>query len=266
MTDCLNDMQIEDVLAGSAEPEGISHVDACPQCRQRVEAAKAVRTRLRKAVGSIHAPLETVDRIRALTVGQPDKAPGRPARPPWVLRHWGTLAAAASVLIIVSLAVVVNLVGPTPAEAAASELVQLHQHNMTGHDDLVRHGSHAETQAYLTEKLGFTPAVPDELGNRRIRGCCVSRFLGRRAGTMVVEGPGEPISIIVSDANARPLQTDRSIHKDGRTYWVCPMQGFFTVAVQEDGLIYCAVGKDTPEHLAELLDEILSRHTMPPTD
>ncbi|HUX02787.1 MAG TPA: hypothetical protein VMY35_17635 [Phycisphaerae bacterium] len=82
--------------------------------------------------------------------------------------------------------------------------------------------------------------------------------LRRRAGNFIVDGPNGPISVTVSDANARQLATDRRISRDGRTFWVCPMEGFYTVAVEEDGLNYCAVGDDAPEHLVDLLDGILS--------
>lgn len=257
MTDCLSDIQIEDVLAGSADASASGHLETCAACRQRVEAAKALQQRLRGAFQSVHAPADAAGRIRAATVEKTPAHAERRRPRPWAIRHWGTLAAAASLLVVASVILIASLGGPTSAEAAAAELVEIHQANMAGHGDLVTHGTHDQTQAYLHEKLGFKPAVPDETGENRIRACCVSRFLGRRAGNMVVEGPHGPISVIVSDANAKQLQTGRSIVKAGRTYWVCPMKGFFTVAVQEGRLIYCAVGEEEPQHLADLLDGIL---------
>jgi hypothetical protein len=263
MTDCLNDIQIEDVLAGRGDEQARAHVRDCADCARRLDDAGATRHRLRAAFASIHAPRDAADRIRRAIATRTADAPGEPAPAerrgrPWLIRHLGALSAAAALVIVVLLVAILQLSQPSLAQAAAAELVRLHQANLAGHSEMVALGSAEQTQAYLAGKLGFTPAVPDELGDRRIRGCCVSRFLGRRAGNFIVDGPHGPISVVVSDANARQLQTDRKISLGGRTFWVCPMQGFYTVAVQEGPLIYCAVGDDEPDRLAALLDGILS--------
>jgi hypothetical protein len=265
MSGCLDEIELEEALAGQAGEQAAAHLAECETCRGRLGEARALRERLRGALREVHVPDASADRVREMTVGLtpvPANQPGETGTPsvrrPWLLRRWGVLAMAASLLIILSV-VVIQMTAPTSAQAAALELVNLHKQNLGGHHALISHDSHAESQAYLTEQLGFQPAVPDALGRGRIRACCVSRFLGRQAGNLVVDGPNGTISVIVSEMNARKLMTDRKITRNGRTYWVCPMEGYFTVGVQEGSLIYCAVGNDTPEHLVDLLDEILSR-------
>ncbi|MCG3178215.1 MAG: hypothetical protein BIFFINMI_00540 [Phycisphaerae bacterium] len=248
MSDCLDDIQLEDALAGEPDAGAAGHLAACQACRGRLAEARELKTRLRQAFADVHVSPQAEARVRSLSASG-----GRS-----LLRRWWPLAAAACLAAGLTVVAVMRLGEPAPAQAAAMELVELHRQNLAGGQGM-QHESAADAQAYLRRELGFQCPVPDELGERRMKSCCVSRFLGRKAGNMVVQGPHGQVSLIVSDVNARQLQTGRKIEREGRTFWVCPMSGFRTVAVQQGGLIYCAVGDETPDYLAELLGDLLDR-------
>ncbi len=260
MTPCLNDEQLEDALAGNPAPDASAHLAECAACRGRLADAVQLRDRLRNAFKSLHAPPELAERIAAATAG----APGRPDAPvsghrSWGRRYWPSLAAAAAILAVASLAAVWPYLRPAPANAAVSELVRIHEQVLNDPDQFATHDG-VDAQAYLSRQLGFTPAVPDDPGDPRMRACCISQFLGAKAGAMVVDGPTRPITLVVAQVNGNPLRSSgRDIRKGGRTFWVCPMKGYVTVAVQEGRLIYCAVGEDSAEDLAAVLNRILDR-------
>ncbi|MDD4889374.1 MAG: hypothetical protein PHU85_05550 [Phycisphaerae bacterium] len=261
MTNCLSDIQIEDALCGDADEAARAHLADCPACRDRLAAAQAVRGQLRATLGAAKAPSALVDRIRRMTVA----AQPVDARPPVrfaarMLRHWRGLAAAAGLLVVLSVLAIMAFTRPTEA-VAAQELIKLHEQNLAGQTDLLHHGTHDQSETYLSDTLGFKVAIPHDQGELRLRGCCVTRFLGQPAGNMMIAGPNGPVSVIVSNVNARELTTKVKIERDGRTYWVCPMKGFTTVAVQDGRLIYAAVGNETPDRLVAVLGDILSQHT-----
>lgn len=273
MTECLDDIQLEDALCGQCPPTAREHLAQCAACSRRLAEAQALRVGLRQAFAGVHAPAALVERIREQTVGatRGDGASAAPAvihrletcatnaHHPWARRHWSWLAAAAGIMILASLGIVWQLSTPSPV-AAAEELVKLHEQNLAGNTGMVAHESHDQDEAYLSDKLGYKVEVPHNQGELRMKGCCVARFLGKQAGNVVVEGPRGRVSIIVSDVNARRLMTREKIVRDGSTFWVCPMKGFYTIAVEHDGLIYCAVGDDTPGHLVDILADILRQH------
>jgi hypothetical protein len=265
MTDCLDDIQIEEALCGQADEWVTAHLSLCSACHRRLVEAQAIRTQLRAAFQQVHVPQNLVERITQMTVGQGCEAPaataprrGYPHRIPRWMHHWGRLTAAACLILGVSLVALWQWTQPASA-SAAQELVRLHEQNLSGHMELM-HESHDQDEAFLSNKLGYKVAMPRDKGELRMKGCCVARFLGRQAGNMVIHGSNGPISVIVSDVNENELKTKANIVKDGRTFWVCPMKGFHTVAVRNGGLIYCAVGDETPENLVAILNDILNQH------
>ena len=261
MTDCLDDIQVEDAACGPVEGAVANHLADCSACRERVAAAKAIRSRLQANFSAVAAPATLVGRIRELTVDS--RSPTQRVRlAPRLLHHWGRWAIAASLVLGVSGIVFMHL--HQPAEAAASqatrELVTLHEANLSAHGDMAHHGSHDQSEAYLSDQLGFAVSVPRDQGELRVKGCCVSRLLGRPAGNMIVDGPNGKITLIVSEVKADELEAKAQIVRGGRKFLVCQMKEFCTVAVQQGRLIYCAVGKDRPDDLVDVLVKVLDQN------
>ena len=251
----LTDEQLEAVLHGWA-PEA-DHLAECPQCRARLEERRAIRARLRGAFSSIHADQALTDSIRgALGEAEAQPAPREERRPSGIYRILVPSLAAAAVLIV-GIPVIIFLTRSTPARAAEAELHKIHQHGLSPHTDLYADAKPEELARYLRDKLGFTPALPRLGAGMSLRGCCVSHFRKKPAGSYVVDTDRGVISVIVLKEKADVVGLKEQIRHRGRTYDAGSYAKCQMVSLELGGYTYCAVGEVSRAFLADLLRELV---------
>lgn len=250
----LTDEQFEDILQGRApEPD---HVATCEQCKMRLTEQMAVRGRLRSAFESVTTDKALKDRVRAmLPSGLSPQPRERPAARVFrqLIHHlsWPTLAAAA--ILVVAIPVIIFLASSEPA-TAAEELYRLHEHSLSPHTDLHAGRSPQELAVHLKDKLGFRPAFPQPGVGMTMRGCCVTHFREKPAGSYVVDTDRGVISIIVLSDRDSAVGLTGQMRYGGRTYEIGSFAKCQMAAIELDGYTYCAVGEASYEFLIELLD------------
>jgi anti-sigma factor RsiW len=244
----LTDEQFEDVLAGAAEP---SHLAECGECRARLAERRAVRDRLRASFASVRPSAALADRVRQAAAG-PAAVVSIQHKRRMARLGWETLAAAAAVLVAVSIPAILYLT--TPREAAAQEeLAQIHEHNLMAHNEFYADADPAKIAEYLKTQLGFQPATPRPGQGLAMRGCCVTHFKGQEVGSYVVDTPRGPISIIVVPQNPKALGLTQTVQAGGQEFWT---GGFATnnlVVARRGAYSYCAVGEVPHDLLTQVL-------------
>lgn len=264
----LTNEQFEDVLQNNAVHDVTRHMAGCAPCRRRLEEARAIQERLRKAFGAVHASPALAERIRSQA--QEYDKPGFAAlrengdiqvfataaktRKPLfsVRRLWPVLAAAAAIVGL-ALPIAIYFSGPSAVQAAPRELVAIHEHNLGGNHGFFVEDDPAKLASYFKQRLGFIPAMPKINQGLSIRGCCVRKFLGRIVGSYVVNTPHGPVSVIV--VNAPPENLGMSGHSQvgEQTIWTGGFSGNRLAAVRMGEFTYCAVGQGPAENLTQLL-------------
>ncbi|KKL07591.1 hypothetical protein LCGC14_2584500, partial [marine sediment metagenome] len=167
------------------------------------------------------------------------------------------LASAAAALIIVATAGV-YLALPQSAQAAQARLAEIHGHNLSPHQEFYTRADPAELARYLKHRLGFHAAVPRLNAGMSIRGCCMSHFRGKPAGSYVVDTPRGVISVIVMAHAPESLGMQTELHRGGRTYRVGSFKMCNMAAVKLGRFTYCAVGNVPRTFLADLLGLLVS--------
>ena len=191
----LTDEQFESILTGAeGEPADLDERD-----RARLVEARAVRSRVRSAFGSVSAGEALAGRISAAVRagahgrGAPSrKQPRRVIRLRWRLAPIGVAAA-----VLVVAAVMFNFTADRAA-AGPAELARIHNDNLTAAGEFLAVGDAAQIAEHLRTRLGFTPKVVSRDGRTRLVGCSVAKFRGRRTATYLVTVDGEKVSVIVT--------------------------------------------------------------------
>jgi anti-sigma factor RsiW len=241
-------------LADAPEASG-PHVASCPACRGRLDEVLALRRRLKRAYGSVHADAALAEKVAAAVRGVRVRRSDRRVRP-WLRRLAPSLAAAAA-LVLATVGLTLTLSEPEQAAAAPAELAQIHQTNLMPHAAL--HGSDdpAEVAAHLRRELGFVPALPRLGAGMALRGCCVAHFRNRPVGSYVLETDRGVMSVIVLEDRPGSLEfADRRAYH-GRTYYLGAFARCKMAAVRIGDYTYTAVGETDVAWLVELLASLL---------
>ena len=106
--------------------------------------------------------------------------------------------------------------------------------------------------------LGFTPVLPKLGQGMSIRGCCVSHFKGKIAGSYVVDTDEGIVSVIVVTDHPKALGMKQTIQHEGRTFGKGSFAKCNMVTARVGDLTYCAVAEVLPHRvLTELLTCLL---------
>lgn len=250
----LNDEQFEDAL-GPDPPRAVAeHLSACEKCRQTLAERMAIRARLQRAFAAVHAPAGLADRIRAQS---PSATGTRHMSLSFRRRVWPILAAATAVLVM-ALPLAVYLAGPSLAQAAQQELVDIHRNNLTDGHDFSSEYEPDKLAAYFRDKLGFVPAMPRLNRGMALRGCCVAHFRDQVVGSYVVNTPRGVISIIAVKDKPEAMGMKAWSTGAGRNFYSGAFGANSLAAVRMGDFTYCAVGEVPAESLVELLSLLVA--------
>ena len=251
----LTDEQLEEIIQDDSL--AFEHLDSCQLCKQRLAEKRALTDRLKLAFSKVEMATELEQRIRTqLNINS--KTSSEPKIKILDFRaHWKSISAIAAAAIILIVAVPVSMRLMTPALAAQAQLVQIHEHNMSGSHEFYSESDPAKLAQYLKGKLGFTPSMPTPGRGLALRGCCIRHFRGKVVGSYVVETPEGIVSVIVVTDTPKSMGMKRNSKLKGRTFWEGSFAKCEMVTVSLDGLSYCAVGEVSREYLTDLLLQLL---------
>jgi hypothetical protein len=185
--------QFEDILSGAA-PQGD---DICPEDLARLEEARAMRDRLAAAFDSTHAGESLADKVRASLQTTPAPAPEPRRRSIYFPTGLMSLAAAASVLIVIT--IMYSISDPEPALAGTVELANIHKVNLREPAGFYATGDCEEIKAYFQRELGFVPKLLEQCPKLQVVGCYVTKLHGKTVATYVVKLGDSQASVIVTE-------------------------------------------------------------------
>ena len=240
----LTEEQLEQIMQGIEV--GAAHLASCDLCKSRLEEKQVLAKRLSSAFDNVKASRELVQTIRGKINSEsiePSHIQGKNIlniRIHW--RGWATaISSAAAVLVLVSL--IVYLSAPSQAEAAQSELVKIHQHNISGNHEFYSEAEPEKLAVYFKEKLGFNPRLPETGQGLALRGCCVRHFQGQVVGSYVVDTPEGVMSVVVVTDTPESLGITSKFKHGEYTFWKSEFAKCDMVSVRIGDYTYCAVGE-----------------------
>jgi anti-sigma factor RsiW len=145
-------------LDANGRMEVLKHLDTCDSCRLAYESARELRRAIKKSTPYFHCPSDTAERIRS-AARRSVKTPGR-----WSSTRWAWGAAAASLLLAVSLAYNVVLLNRRVPEQdlLTQEVLSSHVRSLIGSHlvDVPSSDQHT-VKPWFNGKLDFSPPVMD---------------------------------------------------------------------------------------------------------
>jgi len=261
------DEQFEEILAGT--PDATGHLDACSDCRAKLQEKLALRDRLKAAFGSVHPGGDFLQRLRAEvsaatlagavaaraadSAETPATAEQRNAlrarRVIWRLGMSVAMAAA----IVLAVTVAWPLVNPKPVLAAETQLAQIHLANLQN------------LQTMPPENVDQVAAVLSGQSGQHAPRCnmknctCQSMLCGKKAVSYLVDDNGVPVSIVVAPLRAETLGFGQRMCRCGRTLYCCSHKDCRMVSVQVGDRTYVAIGKLDHQKLTTLLMKLLAQ-------
>jgi len=237
----LNDEQLEDVLAGLVEEP--AHLAECAACRVRLDEQRRVQAAVRRSFGSLRANGALADRVRAALDGPPAR----------VIRLRRLIPLAAAAVLTIAAGVTIWALRSEPLRAG---LVDIHCEHLSEGHEFHTDADPAKLTAYMTDRLGFAPAMPKLGQGMSLRGCCFAHFRDRPVGSYVVDTPRGPISVIVVSETPETIGITETLQLRGRNYGVGSFARCTMATVRLGDYTYCAVGEVPAEMLADLLGRL----------
>lgn len=248
----LNDIEIEDILAGRAElPHDADHVS-----RQRLDEARAMQGRLTRAGQATTAPAGLADRIRRALDDDGDEGtnsdrPTRALRFPATLRRLAPALAAAAMLAV-AVGIYVFSGGTAPAYAQP-ELAAIHETNVAHGNDFQPCRDGKTIARRMGQQCGRKVAIPQLPGACKFVGSTLAKFRDHTVASAVVESGKGTVSVIGVLDPAETLGFSHSSKRGTRTFYMCGFERCHMAAVSVDGLTLIATGEVDHEQLIALL-------------
>ena len=240
---------IDGEYAETERHEVETHLDACPQCRRRVDRESTF-------IGAVraHAPVESMppsaaQRLFAVIAAEPAPAPVIVAQRSW----WGRglisprgLALAATVIVGVGFGLVAARGGADDTERIATEAIASH----TRSSPMEVRGSSRQVLAYLAANVPFEVELPfDGQADVRLVGARLTRVDGRDAVLLHYLAGREPLTVVQvasRDAGTPPAATT----EEPRVY---SENGFDAVTYRRRGVVSSFVGSGRDGRLPALV-------------
>lgn len=225
-----------------------------------------INTKLDQAVVQRLARLRSVpvdvSRLDASLQGRipPHPAPSAPrVTPLWIGRAVGRLgpvrAAAASLLVMATLAAVLLVSSTGPVVAAPAEMADVHQRLISGESPITRVDSVEEARQVLRSQWSDAPTLP-EIPAEHVAACCLRSVQNRRVACLLLDGHGGPVSVVVGRAKDFRLPEGPTRTINGITYRVGASGGMHLVMTEHAGRMICVIGEVEVERLVDLASEL----------
>lgn len=247
----LTDIELEEMFR-LAEPDN-EHLMQCEHCKVRLDEMRALKSHLQSAFANVKASEELASKIQTQIKSRMSKA--------HILLHSSLrrLAWTASAAAVIGLVITIGMltIKPSAAEAARAELFDIHARNVAGNHEFYSTSDPAKLAEYFTDKLGFTPNLPEPGKGMALRGCCVRHFKDQVVGSYVVDTPEGVMSIVVATDSAESMGMVGNKLDNGRTFYIGDFAQSNMVAIRMGQYSYCAVGEISHDYLIDLLSKLL---------
>ncbi len=184
----LTEEQLEDILAGSVEDDGLTASD-----RAQLAEARAVRERLRGAFAGVRADALLAGRVQEALRRQGHDGSSRRV---FVYRLIPAAIAAAALLVLVP--TILNVTTPAPAEAGTKDLVRVHEDNLAGKGGFFPASDRDRLLVMFREKLRFDPVALPAGPDVKLQGGCLVRIASRDAAGYLLAVGNSQITVIVT--------------------------------------------------------------------
>jgi hypothetical protein len=257
----LTDEQFEDVLRSPGSHA--EHLAACEDCRRVLGEHEALRLRLQRGFASVMVPQGLVDRIAAQAHGQaqrgqniglgPNSGGSPRIRRPYFIFRWPVMAAAAAILIA---AVTIGFMiwSPQSANAAQSQLVRIHQANLSGEARMFASGEPGQLKEYLQSQMKESIPIVNPSQGMKLQGCCVARFKDKDAASYLVKTDQGSVSIIILKESPQALGMKQMAAPD---FWSAASDNCNMAAAHcPCGHFFYAVGEAPTSTLVNVLAQV----------
>lgn len=208
-------------LDASKVPDVEGHLEACPACRQTVEAERTFRDVLRDKLPPEPVPSHVEQQLRSALAEQDQERTRAAPLPVWGRRPWAVALAASVVLIAVG-GILGYLVARPRLGAGvppmAAELVSEHmKFALLENPAELSSNSTQHVALWVQDRIGQPVRVPDYSPNGiTLLGGRVIRVGGRRAGTIVYEKGRNIISLFAFPRYGADFSGLQEVRREGR--------------------------------------------------
>lgn len=256
-----DESQFEEYIVGNGPVD--PSLDRSVQAR--IAEHRAIRHRLKIAMGSIAAPAGLTERISARLDAEGDATPARDGRAqPRILRLPARLGAAAAIAagIVLAVGILWQLGAPAVANAQP-DLFRIHQANLTeanGQFTPVSDPGHATSQ--IRTVMGIEPLLPADGAEATVDGCATGQVFDEKVATYRVKLNQGHASVILLRRDVSDLGFQHPFRRAGRDFAWCRHQGCRMVAARIGELTYVAVSDAVDQgQLTDLLEGIAARRS-----
>ena len=235
-----------------------AHLLVCAVCRAEVEAAEAVETRLRNALGDEAPPHHLWSRIAAHLRADNIRAERVECRPR-VWRLSRRTAIAASALFAIGVVFAGRRLMTTDIDAAAlmrTPVDELRSFIDSGRSVDVATTDPAQLRQWFVPRVDFAPPTPPTMSDLSLVGGRLCYFFRRRIAAYMYHVDGHVLSLYVMSDQDIELPSRRDAMLGGRPAAVRELDGFAHVLWRDGKLYYSLVSNQPAARLVQVAEAI----------
>jgi len=235
-----------------------AHLLVCAGCRAEVEAAKAVETRLRNALGDEAPPHHLWPRI-AVHLRVDDSGAQRVECRPRVWRLSRRAAIAASALFAIGVVFAGRRLMTSDIDAAAlmrTPVDELRSFIDSGRSVDVATVDPAQLRQWFVPRVDFAPPTPPTMSDLSLVGGRLCYFFRRRIAAYMYHVDGHVLSLYIMSDQDIELPSRRDAMLGGRPAAVRELDGFAHILWRDGKLYYSLVSNQPAARLVQVAQAI----------
>jgi anti-sigma factor RsiW len=235
-----------------------AHLLVCAGCRAEVEAAEAVETRLRNALGDEAPPHHLWSRIAAHLRADNSRAQPAERRPP-VWRLSRRAAIAASALFAIGVVLAGRRLMTTGIDAAAlmrTPVDELRSFIDSGRSVDVATTDPAQLRQWFVPRVNFAPPTPPTMSDLSLVGGRLCYFFRRRIAAYMYHVDGHVLSLYIMSDQDIELPSRHDAMLGGRPAAVRELDGFAHILWRDGKLYYSLVSNQPAVRLVQVAQAI----------
>lgn len=171
-------------------------------------------------------------------------------------RWWRPLGSAAAAVLILGVLGWIVVAPGSPAIAAPTELVRVHQDLAGGNIDHNVVNNIDEANQRIAAQWAQAPQIPP-LHSAQIKSCCLHRVRGVRVACVLMEHAGQPVTLVVASGKDMCSPRGRDLVRAGRKFVAHEQDNLRMVMTRHGDRWLCVMGELSAEQLLDLADEIV---------
>jgi hypothetical protein len=204
--------------------------------------------------------LEQLIRAQIPDVAQDDAADER-MQSRWSIRWWlrpgRAVAAAAILLVAVTILVLTNLSGE--AMASTTQMAQMHDDLVSGRVPVMEVASIDEASRMLAGKSASLPRFGEGTATQpeaHVMACCMKSVQNKRVACVLMKSDGVPVTMAVADAKDVRSPKSRVVRRGASDYHVETVGVLNMVMTERDGRWVCMIAEMPADRLISLASKL----------